>query len=169
MSFPAGWIVAGAGLALLLGLWLRQVGRGMRHRRGLGDGRTVALDNVTLTSMRLGLTGRPDRLVKTGGSMIPEEWKSSLVPRPWHRVQLGVYFLLIEEQLRMRPPYGVIVCGDGTRHRIDNTDELRSLVRALAEQVRAARRQANRPIPAEPVPGQCRPCGLRGHCGQARP
>ena len=83
-------------------------------------------------------------------------------------MQLGVYFLLIEEQLRIRPPYGFIVCGHGTRHRIDNSDDLRALVVELAEQIRAAHRQVNRPIPVEPVPGQCRPCGMRGHCGQAR-
>ncbi len=75
MSLPSGWI-ASASLALLLGLWLMLVGRGLRRRRGLGDGATVSLDNVTLTSHRLGLTGRPDRLIKTGGTIIPEEWTS---------------------------------------------------------------------------------------------
>jgi CRISPR-associated exonuclease Cas4 len=69
-------IVAGAGLAVLLGLVLILGGRGMRQRQGLGEGRTVALDNVTLTSRRLGLTGRPDRLVKFNGKAIPEEWSS---------------------------------------------------------------------------------------------
>jgi hypothetical protein len=39
-------------LALVLGLLLVLGGRGMRRRRGLGVGRTVALDNVTLTSRR---------------------------------------------------------------------------------------------------------------------
>jgi len=48
----------------------------MRLRRGLGEGRTAALDNVTLTSKRLGLTGRPDRLIKGNGTVIPEEWSS---------------------------------------------------------------------------------------------
>ncbi len=46
------------------------------HRRGLGIGKTVSLDRVTLTSRRMGLTGRPDRLIKTDGTIIPEEWKS---------------------------------------------------------------------------------------------
>jgi len=54
-------------LALLLGLLLMLLGRGMRHRRGLGGGKTVSLERVTLTSRRLGLTGRPDRLIKTDG------------------------------------------------------------------------------------------------------
>jgi hypothetical protein len=34
---------------------------------------------------------------------------------------------------------GVIVCGDGTRHRVENTDELRAWVLDLAGQIRAAR------------------------------
>ncbi len=168
MNLPAAWIAAGALLALLLGLWLMLAGRGMRQRRGLGSGRTVSLDNVTLTSLRLGLTGRPDRLIKGAGTIIPEEWKSSLHPKPWHRVQLGTYFLLIEEQLRIRPPHGFIVCGDGTRHQIDNTPELRALVLDLAAQIRAARANVAQPIPVRPVAGQCTPCGMRAHCGQAR-
>jgi CRISPR-associated exonuclease Cas4 len=72
MSLPVGWIDAAAVLAL----WLVLAGRGMRHCRGLGDGETVSLDRVVLTSVRLGLTGRPDRLIKTDGSIIVEEWSS---------------------------------------------------------------------------------------------
>ena len=77
MSLPAGWIAVAAVLALLLGLWLMLAGRGMRLRRGLGGGKTVSLDRVTLTSHRLGLTGRPDRLIKTDGTIIVEEWNSA--------------------------------------------------------------------------------------------
>jgi hypothetical protein len=57
------------------------------------------LRSLTLTSHRLGLTGRPDRLIGEGGMVIPEEWKSSRSVWPNHRAQLGVYFLLIEDQL----------------------------------------------------------------------
>ena len=66
---------------------------------------------MTLTSRRLGLVGRPDRLVKSGGLVVAEEWKSSRSPRAWHRAQLGVYFLLLEEETGVRPTYGVLVCG----------------------------------------------------------
>ena len=163
----AGWIAAGAGLALLLGLVLVIAGRGMRRRRGLGGGRTVSLDRVTLTSRRLGLTGRPDRLVKTGRMVIPEEWKSARMMRPWHRVQLGVYFLLIEDRLGIVPPHGFVVLGDGSRHYIENTSELRAEVLELAGRIRAARGRLTEPIPVRPVPGQCSPCGMLGHCYNA--
>jgi CRISPR-associated exonuclease Cas4 len=76
MSLPVEWIAAGAVMALALGLVLVQSGRGMQHRRGLGGGETVSLDRVTLTSRRLGLTGRPDRLIKSDGAIIVEEWNS---------------------------------------------------------------------------------------------
>jgi CRISPR-associated exonuclease Cas4 len=168
MSLPGAWIAVAAVLALLLGLWLMLAGRGMRQRRGLGAGKTVSLDRVTLTSRRLGLTGRPDRLVKTDGTIIPEESKSSLKVWPNHRAQMGVYFLLIEEELRIRPSHGFIVCGDGTRHRIENDDTLRTWVLELVGQIRAARAAVAVPIPVNPRPGQCRPCGMLGHCGQAR-
>jgi CRISPR-associated exonuclease Cas4 len=162
------WLAAIAVLGLLLGLGLMLLGRGVRRRRGLGGGETVSLDRVTLTSRRLGLTGRPDRLIKGGGTVIVEEWKSSRFLRPGHQAQMGVYFLLIEDQLGVRPPHGFVVCGDGTRHRIENTGELRAWVLDMAGQIRAARAAVAVPIPVDPPPGQCRACGQRGNCGQAR-
>ena len=41
-------------------------------------------------------------------------WNSSRTPRLWHPAKLGVYSPLIEQTLRVRPTYCVIVCGDGT-------------------------------------------------------
>jgi CRISPR-associated exonuclease Cas4 len=123
---------------------------------------------VTLTSLRLGLAGRPDRLIKADGSLIVEEWKSSRQVWPNHRAQMGCYFLLVEEELRIRPSHGFIVCGDGTRHRIENTDELRFWVLELAGQIRAMRAAVTVPIPVIPRPGQCRPCRMRERCSQAR-
>jgi len=168
MRLPAGWIAVAAVLALLLGLCVLLADRGIRQRRGLGGGMTVSLDKVMLTSRRLGLTGRPDRLIKADGSIIVEEWKSSRKVRDWQRAQMGCYFLLIEEDLRIRPPHGFVVCGDGTRHRIENTGELRAWVLDLAGQIRAARANVGEPIPVNPKPGQCRPRGMRGHCEQAK-
>jgi CRISPR-associated exonuclease Cas4 len=55
----------------------------------------------------------------------PEEWKFARQLRPWHRAQMGVHFLLIEEELRIRLSHGFIVCGDGTRHRVENDESLR--------------------------------------------
>jgi CRISPR-associated exonuclease Cas4 len=164
MTVPMPFLAA----ALLLGLLLALLGRSLRRSRGLGGGRTVALDDVTLVSHRLGLVARPDRLLKVGGRYIPEEWKSARALRPWHKAQLAVALLLVEEQFGVRPPHGFVVTGDGTRHMIENTEGLRAWVLELASQVRAARAAPDTPIPVSPRPGQCRPCGMRGHCRQAR-
>ena len=164
MNLPTEWVAAAAALALLLVL----TGSGLRRRFGLGGGHTVSLDGVTLTSYRLGLTGRPGRLIREDGALIPEEWKSARVVRPSHRAQLGVYFLLVEEELRVRPPHGFVVLGDGTRHRIGNTEELRAWALGLVARIRAARAEATRPVPVSPSPGQCRRCGVRGRYSQRR-
>jgi CRISPR-associated exonuclease Cas4 len=49
------------------------LGPGMRQRRGLGSGKPESLDRVTLTSRRLGLTFRPDRLIKSDCTIIVVE------------------------------------------------------------------------------------------------
>jgi hypothetical protein len=68
----------------------------------------------------------------------------------------------------VRPAYGVIVFGDGTRHRVENDQALKAWVLELAGRIRAARSDVTRPIPVNPWPGQCRVCAVRGHCSQAR-
>ena len=98
-----------------------------RETRGLGPGKTVALDNVTLFSERLRLVGRPDRIERRGDDWIPEEWKPTAKRvNPGHRLQLGAYFLLVEEEFGVRPPFGVVVIRDGVRVEVPNTEGLRS-------------------------------------------
>ncbi len=52
--------------ALLIGLFLIRSGKAVRSRRGLTDAPTAALDHRTLYSARLGLAGRPDRIIEGG-------------------------------------------------------------------------------------------------------
>jgi hypothetical protein len=109
----------------------------------------------------------PERITEQLHS-VADLWKSSRSVWPNHRAQLGVYFLLIEDQLMARPTHGFIVLGDRSRHRIENDDALRAWVLYMAGQIRAARPNASTPIPVNPKPAQCRPCSQRGNCGQAR-
>ncbi len=90
-SLPLWPIAAGV---LLAGLLLVLAARRVRKARGLASGRTLALDDVTLYSARYRLTGRPDRIVRVGKKVIPEEWKSARRLWPGHIAQMGVYFLL---------------------------------------------------------------------------
>jgi CRISPR-associated exonuclease Cas4 len=155
-------VVAGAlALALLL------VSLRARARRGLGAGETVALDNVTLHSARLKLVGRPDRIVKSGGRYIPEEWKSSRRVNHGHELQLGTYFLLIEEEYGVRPPHGVVVLGDGSRVQVRNTEALRSEVLSIAARIREQRARLALPVRVSQPVNKCRRCGQRPNCGVA--
>src|SRR3954447_25550300 len=120
--FAAAVVLAPLGLVLVV------LSKRGRRVRGLGSGETVALDDVTLFSERLKLVGRPDRIVRQGKTLIPEEWKFSKRVSEGHRLQLGAYFLLIEEEYGERPPFGVVVLGDGSRVEVKNTEDLRSKV-----------------------------------------
>jgi len=159
-------LLAAAGVLALLGLLLVVLYGRARRGRGLSDGRTESLDNLTLYSERLKLTGRPDRIVRAGEWLIPEEWKSAKRVSDGHRLQLGTYFLLIEETYGVRPPYGVVVLHDGTRAEVKNTEALRAKVLAVAERIREHRRQSEREIPVRQPAAKCRVCGQLENCGQ---
>jgi CRISPR-associated exonuclease Cas4 len=152
----------------LMGLLLVVFAERGRRKRGLGSGETVALDDVILFSERLNLVGRPDRIVKRGKTFIPEEWKSAKRVNHGHRLQLGTYFLLIEEEHGVRPPFGVVVLGDGKRVEVENTEALRSEVLAIAQKIREHRAKIREEVPARQPAAKCRGCGQRGNCGQAR-
>ena len=151
----------------LLGLLLIVLAMWGRWKRGLGLGESVALDDVTLFSERLKLVGRPDRIIRKNGQFIPEEWKSSKRVSNGHRLQLATYFLLIEEKYGERPPFGVVVLGDGSRVEVKNTEELRGRVLAIAERIRERRRAIREEIPVRQPAWKCRVCGQRKNCGQA--
>jgi CRISPR-associated exonuclease Cas4 len=164
-----GELLAVAVFLGILGVLLVVLALRGRRVRGLGSGETVALDNVTVFSERLKLVGRPDRIVRKDGQLIPEEWKSSKRVNEGHRLQLGTYFLLIEEQYGEQPPFGVVVLGDGSRVEVKNTEELRSKVLGVAERIRESRRAIREEIPVRQPAAKCRVCGQRKACNQARP
>jgi CRISPR-associated exonuclease Cas4 len=153
-------------LLALVGLSAIAASVAARRRRGMLGGSTIALDNVTLFSERHRLVGRPDRIVRRGKAIIPEEWKSGGRLEPWHEYQLGTYFLLIEEHYGVRPPYGLLVLGNGKQHRVRNTDKLREDVLTVAREIREARRRMHAELPGATVESRCRACGQRSVCTQ---
>lgn len=159
----AGVLVAFCGLVLIL------AAKAARRRRGFLPGATVSFDEVRLESKLHGLVGRPDRIVRQGGIFIPEEHKRRATKfYPSYRAQVGVYLLLIEEHYGVRPPYGVIVLGDGRRERVENTEELRAWVLDVAAKIREARRVIREEIPVSPPSSKCRRCGQRSRCRQSK-
>jgi CRISPR-associated exonuclease Cas4 len=85
-----------------------------------------------------------------------------------HRLQLGCYFLLIEEEFGERPPHGVVVLGDGSRVEVKNSEELRSRVLEVAAKIREHRKKIREEIAVRQPAAKCRACGQRPNCGQAR-
>lgn len=162
---PTVVLVAAATGALGLALLLLAIRA--RRARGLEPGETIALDNVTLFSKRHKLVGRPDRIVKRGGIYIPEEWKSARRISHGHRLQLGTYFILIEETYGVRPPHGVVVLGDGSRTQVANTDALRAEVLSIAALIREKRLKVAEPVAVNQPMNKCRACGQRTNCDQA--
>lgn len=162
------WIALAAILAFSLGMLLISSGIRLRRRRGLGGGESLSVDRLVLSSHALGLIGQPDRIIRHRGTVIIEEWKSSARLWPEHRLQLGVYFLLVEDQWKIRPPHGFVVTKDGRRHRIENTPELRDQVLAIAADIRHARRNVSLAISVDQPARKCRGCGQLSNCGQAK-
>jgi CRISPR-associated exonuclease Cas4 len=157
------------GILALLGALLLVAALRTRKAKGFAGGSTVSLDDLTLYSERLKLVGRPDRLVRQGEFVIPEEWK----PRakrvyPSHKLQLGAYLLLVEEHFGVRPPFGVVVLAEGRQVKVPNTDELRAEVLAIAEKIREHKRWLNEEIAVSQPVWKCRVCGQRGNCRQVR-
>ncbi len=151
-----------------LGVLLVLASSCMRKMWGLGPGKTVALDDRLLHSERLNLVGRPDRIVRVGDTLIPEEWKSTKKVQHWHRLQLATYFLLIEEEYGERPPHGFVVLGDGSRVQVRNTDALRAEVPETARRIREHRAKLAEEITVRQPVAKCRVCGQRRNCSQAR-
>ncbi len=125
---------------LFIGIALTLYGRWERGAYGLIDAPTLGIDTETLRSHRLGLAARPDSVIREDGMRIPVELKSARRVFPNHLAHLGVQLILIEEVHGKRPTHGYIVTGDGVRHRIENTQELRAWVLKVTDELRAAKR-----------------------------
>ena len=127
----------------------------------------LSRDQTRLASRCLGLSGRPDRLIRLkNGAIIPVEMKSSKRLYDSHRIQVGAYLLLVEEAYGVRPPHGIVVLGDGREEKVLNTAALRRWTLDVANHVRCQRADPFQPARVRPTPGQCRSCGLRHHCTQ---
>ncbi len=158
MDFSFALVVIAAGILFLA----------LRYWRGagFGGGRTISHDNITLRSARYGLIGRPDHIVRRGKTIIVEDKKPSRRVYESHRVQMGVYMLLVEEHYGVRPPHAVLVLGDGCREKIQNTKQLRAQVLDITARIRKARSDLRQPLRVVTTPAKCRACAQRQNCDQ---
>lgn len=150
---------------LALAWWTRR----QRTALGLARGTIISADDSqlgspTIRSARLGLVGRCDHLLRVGGAYVPVEQK----PRARrlmrsHVLQVGALCMLVEEAYGARPPYGVVVLGDGTRERVPFSRELEQAVRSTMNEMRLVLAAGTPPGPRWVAP-KCRACGHRQTC-----
>ncbi len=161
-------------LILLAAVLLWQSGR-QRRQAGLPGGRLIYTDTRAwgivekpLFAAELGLTGKPDYLVRAGDRIIPVEVKSGRTPEaPYdsHIFQVASYCLLVERTYGTRPAYGIIHYPKRD-FAVDFTPELES---ALLDQLAEMRRDETRTDVARSheSAARCQACGFRRVCDQS--
>jgi len=134
-------------------------------RGDLGD-----LRQENIVSARYGISGRPDRILKTATGIIPVELKSGKAPRagPYRAqlAQLGVYCLLIEEQFQTVVNEGIIEYSDRPIT-VSFNGRMRAWILALIAEVQEAKRRDARPRRSHKLAARSRACGFRQSCEEA--
>lgn len=156
--------------AILLVLSSRQ-----RRATGLPGGQVIYTDTKAWQTVKqplfdatLGLTGKPDYLVKQGDLLIPVEVKSKRIghaPYDSHVYQLAAYCLLVQRVFGQRPGHGILHYPNRT-FSIDFTPELESAVIniILEMQSQSGRKGPDR---SHDTPARCARCGFRMVCDQS--
>ena len=67
--------------------------------------------------------------------MIPEEWSTATKLDRQNLARIGTYFILIEEQFGVRPPYGYVIQPNLRRYRVRNDEKIRSWVNRLVAEI----------------------------------
>jgi len=168
-----------AATAMVLALVFFWLSARSRKRTGIPAGEVFYQDLVgqplaarDLRSPKLGISGKPDCLIRTADGIVPVELKKSKRPPargevyPNHMIQNLAYCALVEEQLRERVPYGLVIYAGQQVRRVEFTDSNRKWLMHTIAAVQAARlrKQAKRNHNQR---GRCSGCGVRDKCDQA--
>jgi CRISPR-associated exonuclease Cas4 len=170
-----GWpLFAAAFLVLLAGLLFLAIARLLRRSSGMPGGEIIYADHGSrekpekpLYDASLGLTGKPDYLVRRKDLVIPLEVKSMWAPfTPYdsHVMQLGAYCILVEKQFNARPPYGLLRYRNRT-FRVPFTPELEEAVIGHIERIRGLKEKEGA-ARSHDQPNRCARCGYRHVCDQ---
>lgn len=160
---------------LIAGLALFWVASRRRKDLGLPAGRIIYADTRAwgavqepLYDRTLGLTGRPDYLVRKGKHTIPVEVKTSQVshaPYDSHIFQLAAYCRLVESTFGVRPPYGILHYSNRT-YAIDYTRQLENALLNLLDEMRSQEHSQDIDR-SHNQSARCARCGFRSACDQA--
>ncbi len=130
------------------------------------SGKKNSLDSKLLRSEKYDLTGKPDYIFKRnfGKALIPAELKSAEIkdadmPYLGDMLQLGAYFLIIEETFRIRPKTGRLIYRD-YMFVIRNTSSIRKKVLSTVYDMRSMLETGNGVFCDSFI--HCRHCMCRG-------
>jgi CRISPR-associated exonuclease Cas4 len=122
--------------------------------------------NEMLQSGKFGLTGSPDRLIKTNDELIPSIIKTGNMPLNgiWQgdRLQLTAYAVLVEEKYNVRVRRGFVEyarCGM-VREAVIRRHERRNVLQILEK----IKKIQNGIMPEKPKDAPCEYCGFTGLC-----
>ena len=165
-----------AALLILIGLLVLWLGRRAQMAAGLPIGRVIYADTgewrtveKPLFSVTYRLTGKPDYLVRRGRQVIPIEVKSANAPntgpRRSHLLQLAAYCLLIQENYKQRPKYGIVKYADRV-FEVDYTPELETQLMDVIDALRGdlSSAEVHR---SHAEPSRCTRCGMRSACSES--
>ena len=125
-----------------------------------------------LCSDALGISGKPDCLVRTADGTVPVELKNSSRPPARegvyanHTIQALAYCALVEDRMKVRVPYALVIYAGQQVRQVDFTDARRQWLLQTIREVQAAKARlwANRNHDHR---GRCTGCGVRSQCDQA--
>jgi CRISPR-associated exonuclease Cas4 len=163
------------GVTLLAGaLLLLWAARALRRRSGMPAGKVIYSDTRAwrtcsdpLYAPEANLTGKPDYLVEKWRHVLPVEVKSRQAPpQPYrsHILQLAAYCRLVQEEMGLRPPYGIIHYADRTfavRYTRELENELLDTLAWMREDLGEGCADRNHNDPT-----RCRSCGYAFDCDQ---
>jgi CRISPR-associated exonuclease Cas4 len=170
-------LLLAAAVVILASVWMLRRAGGKRREANLPPGELVYADTgdwrpteAPLFSKTYGLTGKPDYLIRSRGTVTPVEVKSGATPPqpyPAHILQLAAYCLLAEETYSARVPYGLIRYPEGV-YKVEFNAGLRRALLQTLQQMRADLQQYGEGAVARSHEdaARCAGCGFRDVCDQ---
>lgn len=161
-------------ILFVLGIVLLWQSTRQRRSSGIPGGKIIYTDTRNWGSVeeplydrRLGLTGKPDYLIKQDKIIIPVEVKSSIntqVPYDSHIFQIAAYCYLVQRSYGVRPSHGIINYPNRTYQIPYNSELENALIDLLIEMRRNGKRVSlSRSHRSE---RRCSRCGYRNICDQ---
>lgn len=154
------------------------------EKQGLPQGKLIYTDTHQWQSIvkplfdrELGLTGKPDYIIRNGREIIPVEIKSfrgNSTPLDSHVFQLAAYCYLIHKEFDQRPPYGIIHYTPGNEkynssasqtYAIDYSKKLETRLLNTIEQMQSIDTSLP-PSRSHQTAWRCKRCGYRSNCDQ---